>query len=115
MNRNDEFRKTKLRSFMMGHVEHVNLVPLQCNRNSAMVDPRAVALLVELREVAGERSEFVEIAAGSYKEIFVLVIDRPEMPHEIPDVRTNAEFIDLTNINCDPHDWIAGISLPFNI
>ena len=88
----------------MRDVHDIDMFSAQCERNRDMIRPHAVVIgLIDLSEVVGKRPEFVEIAIRSDQQIFVLEIDRRQISNEIPDVRSNSEFIDFANVDRDAH------------
>ena len=89
----------------MRNVDDVHVLATQSERNRDVMPPqRFVFRLIELFEILGERSEFVKVAMRADQEIFVLMIDRCEIPHQVPYVRTYAEFIDLSDVDGDAHE-----------
>src|SRR5687768_3767446 len=98
----------KERSLVMWYVQNVRVAPsYQCG-NRPLIDDKAVALgLVELRKIRRQRPQFMEITLRTDQQIFVSGIERCNVPDEIPDISSNAEFMNLPDVNRDSHGEIG--------
>ena len=89
---------------MMRHMNDIDVLPLHSQRDDDVVSPESVLFgLVQLLEVCRQRSKFVEVPMRSDQKIFVTGIDRCDIAYQIPDVGTHSEFIDLPDVDRDPH------------
>ena len=69
-----------------------------------MFSPEGLCIrYIELLEIPGKRSEFVEVAVRSDQQVLIAAINRCEIAHEIPDVGAHSEFINFPNINRNSH------------
>ena len=114
MDSDDQLEGDQHRTFVMRNVKHVHGLLAQIQRQAAVVPPnRALLGLVELREVRGQRSEFMEIAPGSDQEILVFSIQLIEVADEIPNVSSGAEFVDLADVDCNAHGLSRSMNFSF--
>ena len=89
---------------MVWHVHNVHVLASQRERNRDVMPPQCFFLgLIELLEVGRQRTEFVKVSLGAYQQVLILHIDSRKIPHEIPNIGANAEFVDFTDIDRNAH------------
>ena len=89
---------------VMRHVDHIDVLAPQGEGDHDVISPELVFFrLVQLLEIGRQRAKFVKISLRSDEKILVSLIDGSEVPHEIPDVRTHSELINLADIDRDAH------------
>ncbi len=104
MNRDDQSGRNRDRGLMMRDVENVHIVFSQRHWQDKVIPPHGVFFrLHQLLEVWRQRSQFLKVSIGADQSIFVRGVHCPEIADEIPDVGTDAELVDLSNIDCDAH------------
>ena len=111
MDRHNQIRSDHEWSFMMGHVNDIDMLPLQSQRDDRIVSPESVLFgLIQLPEIGRQRSKFVEVSMRSDQKIFVSGIDRGNIADQIPDVGTYSELVDFPDVDRDPHNCRRGLS-----
>jgi hypothetical protein len=56
----------------------------------------------------------VKVSMRADEQVLVLRIDRSEVPHEVPDIRTYAELVNFADVDRDAHtlgQFRAGLSI----
>ena len=97
-------------TLMVRDVNDVGTLLPQCQRKGKVIPPRPGLIgLRKLHEVFRKRTKFLKIPIGSGQEVFVLEVDLREIANEVPDIRSDPEFIDSSDIDCDAHDTAAAI------
>ena len=90
------------------YVEQVDFAGAQPKRNLHVQVPESVFFgKVYGFEIRAERSELKEMTTGSEKEIMVVGVYGRKTADEVPDMRSNAELVNLSDVDGDPHDFLA--------
>src|SRR2546425_9073253 len=104
MHRHDQLRLTEEWRIMMRHMQNIDILASKRERNGHMMCPqRFFGGLIELLEIRRQRTKLVKVSVGADQQILILYIDLRQVPYEIPNIRSNTEFVDLADIDCNTH------------
>ena len=89
----------------MRDMHYIHFLPAQREGHGDVMPPAAFFFrLIELFEICGQRSELVEVAVGADQQVLILRIDYRQIPHKIPDIGSNAELVNFSDIDRDAHE-----------
>ena len=112
MNGHYELRRSEKRSLMMRHMNQIDILAPQRQRDRDLVSPEPMTFgLIELLEVCGQRPKLMKIPMRPDQQVLVLAVDPSEIAYQIPDVGPHSELVDFPDVNGDAH----GIDSNFSI
>ena len=94
----------------MRDMYNVHVLAAQCQRDRDVVPPEIVfGRLIQLGEVWRQWTQFVQIAIGTDQQVLVVKIYGREIPYKIPNVSSNAELVDLADVDRYAHKGKIGL------
>jgi hypothetical protein len=89
---------------MVGNVKNVDAVPAECERDPDLETPETIVFrdFDQLKPI-GQWAELVKVFSRPQQEIRTVGINSRQRPNEIPDMGSDPEFVDSSNVDRDAH------------
>ena len=89
---------------MMGNMHDVGASLPESERKREVIAPGSGAIgLRELCKVRAQWPELKEVPIGAHEKVLVLIVHLRQVTHEVPDVGSDPELVDSSDIDCDAH------------